>query len=399
MTMSIILLGQGPLPSRDSSFCTFPQLRTWSKLKFLREHTQHEIELILLNDGTATESNSGQKEFNVYNATDMKALYACVEHADAIVTSGPFLPLVALLHIPDHIPVWLDYPSDALADRECKDKRSNISNTEYSFITELVQFAMHRADAMGVISQRQYYASLGQRLLLDCAAIPISHVPIAFDFPHERLMKQSHDSNNVLLSGSNNSWLDIQRLEKLLAGRTVHCTGMNVQHIKGTPLPEQWNQHGWLTEEALQKIIQQCRFGVWTDTQGSEPILGSRTRALFYIWCGLIPIGDETTELAETLLNQKCMNSWSQADPFSSIDIQVAQSFCASTFGPEHVYQPLKDWLSNPKINHRQRSSSVEMENLKLRTELQTIYETKTWRWGSKIHQAFNKVVSITQKK
>lgn len=399
MTMNIILLGQGPLPSEHDSFCTFPQLRTWSMLQFLRQHTSANIDLILLNDGTPLASDGDHKECNVYSATDMKSLYEHVQNADAIVTAGPFLPLIALLHIPTHIPVWLDYPSDPLADRECKHKRSNIPHTEYNFITELVQFAMHRADAMGVISRRQSYASLGQRLLLDCASIPIQYVPIAFEFPHAKSSPQKTTNQNALLSGSNNSWLDIQRLESLLGHRTVHCTGMDVQHIDGTTIPDQWNNHGWLTESDLQKIIEQCSFGVWADATGNEPILGSRTRALFYIWCGLTPIGDGTTELAEMLIDQGCMNSWSHPNPFSHIDIEAAQQFCADRFAPSSVYTPLLNWLERPTLAHRTRSSGVEMENLKLRAELQTIYETKTWRWGSKLHRLYSRAMSITQKK
>lgn len=381
--MKVILLGQAPFPSSTTPFCTFPQLRTWSMFRWLstlEESNDLQIELLLLHDGSHPDG------FNVHQLEDMKQLNEHLHDADAIITIGPFLPLFALLHIPDSIPVWLDYPSDPLADRHSKHILSSLPQQEYQLISELTRHALHRADAMGVISRRQSFATLGQRLLIDCAEIPVEYIPIAYDFPHVQSSSHTTERNGVVISGSNNSWLDLDRLEHLLVNQQVHCTGMTVQHLIDRTLPPSWNSHGWLPETELQKLLQTCAFGVWTDTKGIEPLLGSRTRALFYIWCGLTPIGDATTELATELLNAKCMNSWNQEIPFKPIDIIHAQQFCTDMYAPVKAYEPIKQWLQSPTLRHRLPSSSVYDANIRLREELQMIYNTKTWRWGSKFH-------------
>ena len=381
--MKVVLLGQTPLPSSEVSFTTFPQLRTWSMYRWLQKNAPTlnlTVELQLLHDGNHREG------LNVHHLEDMKRLYHSVLDADAIVTAGPFLPLIALLHIPDSIPLWLDYPSDPLADRQSKHTITPIPTSEYQFISEICRHAMHRADAMGVISNRQVFASLGQRLQLGCPAIPIKYTPIAYDFPHDGPKINPNRTGDVVVSGSNNSWLDLDRLSRLLQDQTVHCTGMSVRHLNDRPLPGTWTQHGWLEDSDLQTLLSQCSYGVWTDTKCAESLLGSRTRALFYIWSGLTPIGDTTTELGTDLANAKCMNTWDQKNPFTPIDIERAQQFCVDNYDPDTVYAPLRTWLTSPNLRHRPPSPSIHDENLRLRRELDGIYASKTWRWGSKIH-------------
>ena len=389
--MKVIVLGQSPLPDPETSFCTFPQLRTWSIYRWLRENEAAlniNLHLILLHDGSHSEG------LNVYDLNDMKRLYQIAFDADVVITAGPFLPLVALLHLPDSIPLWLDYPSDPLADRQSKHNAEPIPSSEYEFISELTRHAMHRADAMGVISQRQLFASVGQRLLLGCTDIPIEYIPIAYDFPHQTSIGSVNSTTDVILSGSNNSWLDLNRLKNLLTDRIVHCTGMSVQHLPERTIPETWTQHGWLNDIDLHAVLSRCSFGVWTDAKGVEPLLGSRTRALFYIWSGLTPIGDTTTELAQELTEAKCMNSWEQQNPFVSIDIDHAQQYCLDNYAPDKVYAPLRHWLGAPKLKHRTPSPSTHIENLRLRSELDAIYASKTWIWGSKFHGLIKQMLS-----
>lgn len=390
--MKVVLLGQAPLPSREVPFCTFPQLRTWSKYRWLKENAptlKIQLELILLHDGNHSEG------LNVHCIEDMQKLYSSVSDADAIVTAGPFLPLVALLHIPDSIPLWLDYPSDPLADRHSKHTIALLPQAEYQFISEITRHAMHRADAMGVISNRQRFASVGQRLLLNCSEILIEYVPIAYDFPHAQPGVNTLQKDGVIVSGSNNSWLDLDRLSMLLKDQTVHCTGMSVQHLHKRAVPKEWIQHGWLNDDDLQTVLSSCSYGVWTDTDGVEPLLGSRTRVLFYLWSGLSPIGDSTTELAQELSDANCINTWDQEKPFTRINIKLAQQFCVDNYAPEVVYDPLRKWLQSPVLKHRPPSPSTHEENLRLRKELDTIYDSKTWRWGSKIHGWIQQMLPI----
>ena len=80
------------------------------------------------------------------------------------------------------------------------------------------------------------------------------------------------------------------------------------------------------------------------------------------------------------------MNTWGQAAPFESINIEHAQRFCMEQYAPDVVYAPLQQWLQNPKLKHGSPSATTHEENLRLRSELNAIYASKTWRWGSKVH-------------
>ena len=390
--MKVLMIGQGPLPSTSEPFCSFPQLRTWSIHKTIQEWcTQqgHTVELALVHDGTYTDG------LNVYAPADMTSLYNMAEHCDVVVTAGPFYPLIALMHLPNHIPLWLDYPSDPLADRDARNRKSPLPKSEWNFISELTHNALHRADAMGVISKRQYWASLGQRLSISTPEIPIAYTPIAFEFPSTM---RTSTGTDVLLAGSNNPWLNIARLDKHLQHRAVHCTGSTVPGLSSQSLPTHWTQYGWLPPIDLQKIVDRCQFGVWADEQGIEPLLGSRTRALFYIWNGLTPVGDTTTELASLLHTEGHMSSWSDEPPLSPIDIVAAQQYCQIHFAPKTVYNGLLDWLANPSIRHKRPTSSTHEENLRLRGALHKIHTSPTWRIGSTVHQWLNNIRNVKYK-
>ena len=390
--MRILIIGQGPLPSSSEPFCSFPQLRTWSIFNVLQEWSKqygHTVELALVHGDQQTEG------LDVYSSTDMMSLYNKANKCDVVVTAGPFYPLIALMHIPNSIPVWLDYPSDPLADRDARNRKSPLPTSEWSFLSELTTSALHRADAMGVISKRQYWATIGQRLSIAAADIPISYVPIAFEFPSP--MRNS-TGTDILLAGSNNAWLNTKKLTDHLEGHTVHCTGSTVPGLVSTPLPKEWKQYGWLSTIDLDSVIDDCGFGVWADEQGVEPLLGSRTRALFYIWNGLTPVGDTTTELALTLHKEGHMSSWSDNQPLSSVNIEDAQQYCQNHFAPKTVYDGLLEWLHAPSIKHKRPNASTHDENLRLRETLRKIHTSPTWRVGSTVHKWINTIRNVHRK-
>ena len=390
--MKVLMIGQGPLPSSSEPFCSFPQLRTWSIYNMLQKWCKqhgHTIELVLVHDGTQTVG------LNVYAPTDMTSLYNKSSDCDVVVTAGPFYPFIALMHLPNHIPLWLDYPSDPLADRDARNRKSPLPKSEWSFLSELTNNALHRADAMGVISKRQHWASIGQRLGISAPDIPISYTPIAFEFPSPM---RSSTGTDILLAGSNNAWLNIEKLNHRLHGHTIHCTGITVPGLSSTPLPPQWNQYGWLSPTDLDSVIDRCQFGVWADEQGIEPLLGSRTRALFYIWNGLTPVGDTTTELASTLHKEGHMSSWADETPLSSVNIVAAKQYCQKHFEPRTVYNGLLEWLDSPSIQHKRPNSSTHEENLRLRETLRKIHTSPTWRIGSTVHQWINNIRSVKRK-
>lgn len=400
--MNILVIGQGPLPTPSECFCSFPQLRTWSMLQWLKtwaKEDDHQIHSVFV----GPESTSSG--LNVYDREDMRRLNDKAQGMDAVITCGPFYPLFTLFHIPQSIPLWLDLPSDPLADLAARNAISPVSDEESFLVQELLRFALYRADALGVISQRQRWATLGQRLLLNLPEIPIGYSPIAFEFPTP--MRESSNAKResepyYLLSGSNNAWLDIPKLDQHLRDRIVHCTGLHVKHLAQQPIPNRWTQHGWLAHSELQDLIGQCSYGVWTDRQCSESLLGSRTRLLFYLWNGLTPIGDNKTELALELHDHGWMYTWNEfsnmsaKSPPAPIDIQKAQQYCQRQFSADVVYSPLKGWLRSPKHSVKSSTTNLHLENLRLREQIQEIHSSITWRYGSKFHKLMKKVSRFT---
>ena len=59
-------------------------------------------------------------------------------------------------------------------------------------------------------------------------------------------------------------------------------------------------------QNELDAVVKQCQSGVWADRLGIESTLGSRTRALFYLWNGLTPVGTLNTELRSCTLTNVC---------------------------------------------------------------------------------------------
>ncbi len=391
--MNILLIGQGPLPTSAESFCSFPQLRTWSMLQCLNtwiKNHGHQLHVVLVGPEN---SSFG---LNVYDNAQMRELNKTAQNMDVIVTAGPFYPLFALLHLPQTIPLWLDLPSDPLADLAARNSVNPVSEEESLLVQELLRFGLHRADAIGVISQRQRWATLGQRLLLNLPEIPIAYSPIAFEFPTPMRSEPNHEKHSepsYLLSGSNNAWLDVERLEQYLEDQAVHCTGLHIKHLASQPIPKNWIQHGWLQQTDLQQVIEQCDYGIWADRNCSESLLGSRTRLLFYLWNGLTPIGDTKTELALDIHRNGWMYDWDKFSKFTanssikSIDIEKAQQYCVEHFSADIVYRPLRQWLQNPKHIGMTPTTSLHLENLRLRERIQEIHSSMTWRWGSKVHK------------
>ena len=372
--MNVLLLGQGPLPSTTEAFCSFPQLRTWSILK----HIQHasstfgwEVQTHLLNMHSSN---------NVLTNTLLESL----RWADVIVTAGPHYPLFILPHIDDNTPVWVDFPSDPFADRDAKHTVNKLSTEEWNLVTALRTYSLERADALGVVSQRHRWVCYGNLLEREATQVPIHYTPIAFDFPS--LIRPQSTGTAFLLAGSSNSWLDLHEIHAQLKDQTVHCTGWSIPGYS-TPAPPStdWIMHDWLAQNELDAVVKQCQFGVWADRLGIESTLGSRTRALFYLWNGLTPVGTLNTELAVQLYTHKCMRSWT--DKLKPINIEAAQEHCTNTYGPSHAYEPLIQWLRNPTRVHRNELGGLASDNLRLREALNKIHESITWRIGSRLHR------------
>jgi hypothetical protein len=160
--------------------------------------------------------------------------------------------------------------------------------------------------------------------------------------------------------------------------------------------PSQIQHYGWLEEQELRQVIAQCKYATWLDRGTIEPLLGSRTRALFSIWNGLRIFGSAKTELAAFLVSQNAMIAWnpdqntsSVLEKTSDIDIKEAQNLCQTHFSPMKTYSPLLKWLLNPQRISKNMTNHSLLENQALRRELRGVYQSKTWRISNRIHKLF----------
>ena len=376
--MNVLLIGQGPLPSTDEPFCTFSQLRTWSMHNALRNASNKlkwTIELKLL---TFDEEHS--------LVIDDDLLHS-IQSADVIVTAGPYYPLFILPHVPVNTPIWLDFPSDPFADLDAKQQVEPFNDEDWNVVTSLRTMAFERADALGVISNRQKWVCYGALLEKQAQMVPVKTIPIAFDFPTP--LQQRQRGSDFLLAGSGNAWMDLCTLEEQLKSQRVHCTGWTIPGYSSRVLNPNWIQYGWLKPTDLQHVMETCQFGVWADRDGPESTLGSRTRALFYIWSGLTPIGSLNTELATDLYHNECMRTWD--DDWTPINIVRAQAHCQRHYGPNTIYTPLLEWLQAPKRVQRRNTNRLAQDNLELREALSQIHHSPTWKITSRIHRLFKR--------
>ena len=405
----ILLLGQSQ-SNHQQQLGNFAQLRTWSIQKFL-ENLDIETVFLPLTDQS---SNEG---FDVYHPQTLQFIQEIGHQVDACITAGPFLPLLAIHALPNSCPLWLDYPSDALADFHAKKglypqptplEKATL-DTQQLQLQGMIEMAFYRADAISVISERQKYATLGQLLMMSQEDIPIHTLPIAFDFPNPVQKQESSTKHSnqaqIALSGSLNAWLNVEEIIHKIQHSSfkLHCTGGDInhypsQHSKLQDIPN-IIQHGWVSLPELERILHQCRYGLWVDKGNIEPLLGSRTRALFYIWHGLIPIGSCNTELAAFLKDAQALIPWDANQSIeemcetSILPISSIQKLCADHFHPEIVYEPLKNWLHAPKRITRPLKDNLFGANQRLEQELRQIHQSKTWRWGSKLHHSLNQIV------
>lgn len=392
----ILLLGHhSPTIDKTEVFQGFPQLRTWSMRRFLEQ--THDVHCVYLTD--TNPPHPQESLYNIHNPTDQQRLYNLSGNYHCIITAGPFLPLIATQYLREDIPLWLDYPSDALADMEIKSQSEDIPHTEKAFVHQILRYAITRADAIGVISHRQKSSTMGQLLLLGSAHTPIFYTPIAYEFPTPE-KKHKKQTTNILLAGSNNAWLDTLAIQNSVQNYPgiLHCTGGNVPFYKSQNVmqyaSEKIHRHGWLDDHRLAQIVDDCGYGIWVDKPCVESFLGSRTRALFYIWNGLLPIGTPNTELGQTLLDNNALIPFQPSTPLqeyiqrNSVHIHHTQTFCTENFAPEKAYRPLVEWLEKPTLLVHTTNGIEDciQENKRLQEQLQQIQQTPTWKLLHKLH-------------
>ncbi|MAA79542.1 MAG: hypothetical protein CL916_09805 [Deltaproteobacteria bacterium] len=392
----ILLIGHGPQINSASTIVAFPQLRTWSMQRYLQS-LGHSVHTIYVDN----------KEKKLPNAD-----------YDVAITAGPFASAYAALSLPDTIPLWLDWPSDPRADLHARlhSTGSLPEPSEQTFVTMLHTLSLRRADAIGVISKRQYWATLSSmidwRIHDPDIHKKIYTVPIAFDFPFPQTAHNRTEKKNIALAGSINSWFDAQKsfqllnkIVKELPQINIHIFGGRVSHhiTPNCPLQnwhhKQVHHHGWLSNNDFYTSLCKQDIGFWLNHQGVEPLLGSRTRALLFAWMGMDIAASCDTELMQNLCSEKLVWNIRTAEDLSTAMIGRTQhgkklkEYCRETYSPSAVYAPIGQWLRAPKRYKHPHKDNVSDEIYRLRQTILAIHNSPTWRWGSRLHQLFQNIM------
>ena len=200
----------------------------------------------------------------------------------------------------------------------------------------------------------------------------------------------------VLLSaGSANTWFDLAELTNAMTQFPMLSL-----HLTGGLIPEHYPQakslldalgelknvtaHGWVDNARLNSIVQGSCCGVWVDRPGLEPVLGSRTRALFYAWHGLPSIASVNCELSEWLLSEGLLLEWSSnrlpelIEKSREIDSNRLRQLCHDTFNPELCYAPVMQCCATLCAD-KPRNIFISRELIKLKRQLRTSTDP-TWR-------------------
>ena len=140
MNKSILLLGTGPLEEIDGLPFGFPQLRFWSIKKAL-ESAGHKVKAVHIGH----EAISTIDTVNPDRESAVDTINAMSLSVDAVVSAGPFLPSLAACWANENRPVWIDWPSDPLADWNARINAKNGERTTEAeaAVMEVVEMALH----------------------------------------------------------------------------------------------------------------------------------------------------------------------------------------------------------------------------------------------------------------
>ena len=369
-----------------------------------------------------------------YSDSMQAQIFTQSQAAHAVLTVGPYLPALFTPFVHPNTPLWLDWPSDPLADGHAKNSAAREDNllvphNSHFSIMESVSLGLKRADQIGVISERARWSLLGQLLLLESPdSNPNSRIwttPVCFDFPTPSLIAKERAQDEpmtIALCGSYNSWLWDKELMKGLEAflhispdsKVLLMGGSAEDHYdQGWIRAQNWGKStpqaqivGWCSEAEFEGYLRQCDVGIWLDRPGIEPLLGSRTRALFFAWVGLQIIGSISCELADMMSKKGILLSAStasevqakllEAQSQKNTHLKQQQRFEAlKSQSPEQVFKPLIEWLNNPirlpsLLPEKVHQQAEIIQNLA--QELKRIHTSPTWKYGSKLNRMLNRI-------
>ncbi len=433
-TTKLLLIGRGPLPADHTSFLGFSQLRTRCFYDAL-VGGGHSVRLVLLGDTDGPESPEQWDTVTTVREEGpgwLDRLQDLSGEADAIISAGPYNPGRAACLIAGDRPVWADLPGDPFAELNAL-----ALATQQSLPPERVTAAeaaalpvLARADAISVISTPQRHAAMGElgtigRLaardtMPELHVLPIAH---AFGLPASLpVPRRPNDPFVVALSGAFNPWFDDQTVTRGLTlamkrRDNIHVivTGGGIEgfYTDGYARFEAWcnasslgdriQRLGWIPHGELPGHLAQASIGLTMDRPGPEPELGSRTRLLFFIQMGLLPVSTALCELAREMKVQGELVSVPPEDPNALADtlcdladapkplqqVADAQARLSTIYASDRIAAPLVRWARSPvrRAPAQLPAATLAAALAHEQDEIARIHDSPTWKALSRLHR------------
>jgi len=152
--------------------------------------------------------------------------------------------------------------------------------------------------------------------------------------------------------------------------------------------------------------------GISLDRPGVEPLLGSRTRVLGFLWAGLEVVASRGTELVDSLARGRAVHGVAAGDAHGLAErlltladedaqperIAAAQVLCTRRYDPLKIGAPLAAWAaSGTRLTARPSPEQELSQALEAaRAELAAIHGSPTWRLLSHVHRAVRQISAST---
>lgn len=430
----MLLLGSGPWPGPAARRTGFPQHRLASAAHALRVggHTLRVVCLVRGDELQApvVDGPWAGRHAVVEEAPDTVArVEALAREAEVVVSMGPYGPGKVAARVVGERPWWADLPGDPFAELEAviqaaargegalPDLEARVAAAQLAALAVL-----ERADAIGVVSEVQRWAALGQlglagRLVDPSPIERVFVMPVAMDFGLQAAPRRRPPGELcVAVCGGLNTWFDEDSLMLAFDRALPRAPGLRLA-LTGGELPGHHSAaagkvtawaarhpgrvqvHGWLPQDQLAGALAGAHLGMCLDRPQREASLGSRTRLLFYAALGLEIATTPRSPIAAELIHDGLATALPEQDPAGIAEILVeltargstgaaeTQRALAARYDPLAVARPLLDWLVSPTRAPPGRLPSADLgRQLQLaREELARVYQSPTWRALSRI--------------
>ena len=345
----ILLFGAGPLPFEPADRHYAVCKRTWQFLQPLLEDGHRVTAVCQLVPGARVEAgprpHPASWSYQLVRADQLENM-AWVQavhdrvRPDAVAGVGALLPRRAAAKLRTGAPRWLDMFGSAMAEAQARaaleqrSKRGSAQQLDQLIdgFWEAEAAALESGDRFSAVSRRQRLALVGE---LGCAGrlgaetfgrelvevIPCALVALPqSSAPGLELRGDTIGSGDfvVLWSGGFNTWVDPQTLfeglEQAMAREPrlhfVATGGALPEHdsityrtfrerIAASPHAARFHLMGWIPQPQLAGLYRQADVGINIDLDCYEALLGSRSRLLDWLACGLPAVTTDRTELAD----------------------------------------------------------------------------------------------------